>query len=142
MAGALKPSLPSRSDSIAQTATRGTGLNFSKKTSRKIVDPLGLVKSSPDKPEATAAEIALERRQMAALDKEIEDEETRHKAMSRGSLGAASLLSGAPRTSAQAAKGKGGSGSSSSGGGGSSSSGGGGSGGGSLLRGIGSMRIK
>lgn len=58
---------------------------------------------SPRRPAKTAEESALEKRQQIALDKEIEDTEEKLRLFSRRSLGAASLLSGAPRTTKQAA---------------------------------------
>lgn len=58
---------------------------------------------SPKRPPKTAEESALEKRQQIALDKEIEDTEEKLRLFSRRSLGAASLLSGAPRTTKQAA---------------------------------------
>ena len=64
-----------------------------------------------------------------ALDKSIGDKEDMEKAMARGTLGAASLLSGAPKTAKDAAVGKrsgGGGGAGSLLGGGSTSGGGGG----------------
>ena len=60
-------------------------------------------RKEPKKPVATAQEVALERRQTMALDKSIEDEEERFKALRRGMLGNASLLSGASATSRAAA---------------------------------------
>lgn len=103
--GLLKPSLPNRRTTPAQVATQGIAPGFSKKTSRKIVDPLGLVKSKPKEPEKTAEEIALEMRQRRELDEQIEETEKRLKSMSRAKLGAQSLLSGASATSKEAASG-------------------------------------
>ncbi len=83
--------------------TRGTGINFGKKKSRKIVDPLGLVKSGPKKPKKTPEEIALGIRQRSLLDDEIEESEKRFKAMARGNLGRSSLLGSAATNQAGAA---------------------------------------
>lgn len=58
---------------------------------------------SPSRPQKTNEEKALENRQRIALDKEIEDEEEKLKALARGTLGNASLLSGAPSTVSKAA---------------------------------------
>ena len=58
---------------------------------------------SPKAPKPTARQIAVERRQSAALDEEIREQEERFAAMARGKLGAKSLLSGVPRTRAEAA---------------------------------------
>lgn len=58
---------------------------------------------SPKKPAKTAQEAAIETRQTLALDKSIEEEEERFKALRRGMLGSASLLSGASKTAAGAA---------------------------------------
>ena len=41
----------------------------------------------PKAPKPTAQQIAVERRQQAALDKEIEEQEARLRAISRGQLG-------------------------------------------------------
>jgi len=57
----------------------------------------------PKAPKKSAQEVAVERRQTIMLDKEIEEQEDRFRAMSRGKLGKASLLGGAPRTRAEAA---------------------------------------
>jgi hypothetical protein len=57
----------------------------------------------PKAPKKSAQEVAVERRQQIMLDKEIEEQEDRFRAMSRGKLGKASLLGGAPRTRAEAA---------------------------------------
>ncbi len=54
--------------------------------------------SSPKKPKKTAEEEAIETRQRSLLDEEIEESEERFKALARGKLGGASLLSGAART--------------------------------------------
>lgn len=62
----------------------------------------------PKAPKKSAQEVAVERRQTIMLDKEIEEQEDRFRAMSRGKLGKSSLLGGAPRTRAEAA-GRGGS---------------------------------
>ena len=58
---------------------------------------------SPKKPQKTAEEAALEQRQLLALDDEISEQESRLKALSRGKLGSASLLTGAGRTSRESA---------------------------------------
>ena len=82
---------------------------------------------TPKKPAKTAEEVALERRTQMALDESIGDQEDMLKALSRGTLGRASLLSGAPKTAKDAAGGKrsgGGGGAGSLLGGGSTSSGG------------------
>ena len=57
----------------------------------------------PKAPKKTAQEVAVERRQTIMLDKEIEEQEDRFRALSRGKLGRASLLAGAPRTRGEAA---------------------------------------
>lgn len=62
-----------------------------------------MVASSPKRPEKTAEEKALERRQQISLDKEIEETEEKMRLFSRRSLGKASLLSGAVKNAAQAA---------------------------------------
>jgi uncharacterized membrane protein YgcG len=79
----------------------GGGLNSNK----NFGDPLNLRKKK-SKPQQTAEEIALERRTQMALDKSIEQQEEAFKALARGKLGSASLLSGAPKTSQDAAAGK------------------------------------
>tara|TARA_R110000787_G_scaffold19426_1_gene58322 strand:+ start:402 stop:716 length:315 start_codon:yes stop_codon:yes gene_type:complete len=61
--------------------------------------------SKPKKPRATAQELAVTMRQTAALDKEVEEQEERLKAMARKKLGSVSLLGGAPRSRAEAATG-------------------------------------
>lgn len=61
----------------------------------------------PKAPKKTAQEVAVERRQQIMLDKEIEEQEDRFRALSRGKMGKASLLGGAP-TSRQEAAGVGG----------------------------------
>ena len=58
---------------------------------------------SPKAPKPTAQQIAVERRQAAALDEEIREQEERFRAMARGKLGTKSLLGGVPRTRAEAA---------------------------------------
>ena len=58
---------------------------------------------SPKAPKPTAQQIAVERRQSAALDEEIAEQEARFAAMARGKLGAKSLLAGVPRTRSEAA---------------------------------------
>lgn len=57
----------------------------------------------PKAPKKSAQEVAVERRQTIMLDKEIEEQEDRFRAMSRGKLGRSSLLAGAPRTRGEAA---------------------------------------
>lgn len=52
----------------------------------------------PEKPDPTAQQLALERRQQMALDKEIEEMERRSKMIARNRLGANTLLSGAEPT--------------------------------------------
>ena len=54
-------------------------------------------------PKPTAQQIAVERRQAAALDEEIREQEERFRAMARGKLGTKSLLGGVPRSRAEAA---------------------------------------
>jgi hypothetical protein len=92
--------------STQQVVTQGIAPGISKKTSHKIVDPLNLSKSGKKKPAKTAEELALEKRTQMALDKSIGDQEDMIKAMARGQLGRASLLSGAPKTAKDAAAGK------------------------------------
>ena len=58
---------------------------------------------SPKAPKPTAQQIAVERRQSAALDEEIREQEERFRAMARDKLGTKSLLAGVPRTRAEAA---------------------------------------
>ena len=58
---------------------------------------------SPKAPKPTAQQLAVERRQSAALDEEIAEQEARFAAMARGKLGAKSLLAGVPRTRSEAA---------------------------------------
>jgi hypothetical protein len=58
---------------------------------------------SPKAPKPTAQQIAVERRQSMALDKEIEEQEDRFRALARGKLGTKSLLAGVPRTRTEAA---------------------------------------
>ena len=60
---------------------------------------------SPKAPKPTAQQVAVERRQAAALDEEIREQEERFRAMARGKLGTKSLLGGVPRTRAEAAGG-------------------------------------
>jgi len=62
---------------------------------------------SPKAPKPTAQQIAVERRQAIALDKEIEEQEERFRAAARGKLGTRSLLGGVPRSRAEAASGAG-----------------------------------
>lgn len=57
----------------------------------------------PKAPKKTAQEVAVERRQTIMLDKEIEEQEDRFRALSRGKRGSVSLLGGAPRTREEAA---------------------------------------
>jgi predicted lipid-binding transport protein (Tim44 family) len=54
-------------------------------------------------PKKTAQEVAVERRQIIMLDKEIEEQEDRFRALSRGKRGTVSLLGGAPRSREEAA---------------------------------------
>ena len=61
---------------------------------------------SPKAPKPTAQAIAVERRQQVALDKEIEEQEQRLRAASRGKLGIKSLLGGVPSSRAEAAGGR------------------------------------
>jgi len=56
----------------------------------------------PKAPKPTAQQVATERRQQMALDKEIEEQEDRFRAMARGKLGTKSLLGGVPRSRAEA----------------------------------------
>ena len=51
---------------------------------------------SPDKPKKTAEQVAAERRQTLGLNREIQDEERRLRALSQRRLGASSLLAGLP----------------------------------------------
>jgi hypothetical protein len=62
----------------------------------------------PKAPKPTAQQLAVERRQAAALDEEIREQEERFAAMARGKLGTKSLLGGVPRSRAEAAGGRGG----------------------------------
>ena len=80
--------------------------------------------SSPKKPEKTSEQISVERRQSMLLNEEIEEGEERLKALARGKLGRSSLLTGAPTTPAQAARGGRGTGASMFSGGGNSGGGG------------------
>ena len=57
----------------------------------------------PKAPKKTAQEVAVERRQQIMLDKEIEEQEDRFRALSRGKMGKASLLGGAPTSRQEAA---------------------------------------
>lgn len=61
----------------------------------------------PKAPKPTAQQLAVERRQALALDKEIEEQEERQRALARGQLGTRSLLGGVPRSRAEAAGGAG-----------------------------------
>lgn len=74
-------------------------------TQSKLLDPLGLVKPSPKKPKKTGQELATEKRLRRSLDDEIREQEERFRLLARGKLGTQSLLSGAPRTAAEAAGG-------------------------------------
>ena len=65
----------------------------------------GLLKS-PKAPKPSAQEVAIERRQQVALDKEIEEQEDRLRAATRSRLGTKSLLGGVPRSRAEAAGGR------------------------------------
>jgi len=58
---------------------------------------------TPKAPKPTAQQLAVERRQAIALDKEIEEQEERFRAAARGKLGVKSLLGGVPRSRAEAA---------------------------------------
>ncbi len=62
---------------------------------------------SPKAPKPTAQQIAVERRQAAALDEEIREQEERFRAMARDKLGTKSLLAGVPRSRTEAAGGAG-----------------------------------
>ena len=57
----------------------------------------------PKAPKKTAQEVAVERRQTIMLDKEIEEQEDRFRALARGKRGTVSLLGGAPRSREEAA---------------------------------------
>jgi len=59
----------------------------------------------PKAPKPTAQQLAVERRQSMALDKEIEEQEERQRALARGQLGVRSLLGGVPRTARERATG-------------------------------------
>ena len=61
---------------------------------------------SPKAPKPSAKQVAIERRQQVALDKEIEEQEDRLRAATRSSLGTKSLLGGVPRSRAEAAGGR------------------------------------
>ena len=61
---------------------------------------------SPKAPKPTAQQLAVERRQSMALDKEIEEQEERQRALSRGQFGIRSLLGGVLRSRAAAAGGR------------------------------------
>ena len=58
---------------------------------------------APKAPKPTAQQLAVERRQAAALDEEIREQEERFRAMARGQLGVKSLLGGVPKTRTEAA---------------------------------------
>lgn len=62
----------------------------------------GILKT-PKAPKPTAQQLAVERRQARALDKEIEEQEERQRALARGQLGTRSLLGGVPRTARERA---------------------------------------
>lgn len=57
----------------------------------------------PKAPKPTAQQLAVERRQSMALDKEIEEQEERQRALARGQLGTRSLLGGVPGMGGQRA---------------------------------------
>ena len=59
----------------------------------------------PKAPKPTAQQLAVERRQSMALDKESEEQEERQRALARGQLGTRSLLGGVPRTARERATG-------------------------------------
>lgn len=59
----------------------------------------------PKAPKPTAQDLAVERRQQRALDKEIEEQEERARALARGQLGTRSLLGGVPRSAQERATG-------------------------------------
>lgn len=61
---------------------------------------------SPKAPKPTAEQLAVERRQQVALDKEIEEQEQRLRAVTRSTLGTKSLLSGVPRSRTESAGGR------------------------------------
>jgi len=61
---------------------------------------------SPKAPKPSAKQVAIERRQQVALDKEIEEQEDRLRAATRSSLGTKSLLGGVPRSRAESAGGR------------------------------------
>lgn len=84
---------------VRQSA-QGGGEFLSKSDQKKIRDPFNLSPSrkGPKKPDPTAEQLALERRQQVALDKETELMERRAKMMARSRLGANTLLSGAEPT--------------------------------------------
>lgn len=84
---------------VRQSAQGGGGF-LSKSDQKKIRDPFNLSPSrkGPEKPDPTAEQLALERRQQVALDKETELMERRAKMMARSRLGANTLLSGAEPT--------------------------------------------
>ena len=58
---------------------------------------------APKRPKPTAQQLAVERRQQTALDKEIEEQEERFAAMARGQKGVKSLLGGVPASRAEMA---------------------------------------
>jgi len=55
--------------------------------------------STPKAPKISSSQLAFERAQQTAIGKEISDENRRRKALIRGQLGVASLLSGLPGSS-------------------------------------------
>lgn len=57
----------------------------------------------PKAPKPTAQQLAVERRQSMALDREIEEQEERQRALARGRLGTRSLLGGVPGMGSRAA---------------------------------------
>ena len=61
---------------------------------------------SPKAPKPSAQEVAIERRQQVALDKEIEEQEDRLRAATRNRLGTKSLLGSVPRSRAESAGGR------------------------------------
>ena len=62
--------------------------------------------SKPKKPKKTAEQLSVERRTRSLLDEEIAESEEKFKALARGTLGRQSLLSGAPRSTKEAAGGR------------------------------------
>jgi len=82
----------------------GGGGEFGDKTRRKLRDPGGF-KEKPKKSPKSQQELAAEKRNRSLLDKEIEESESRFKALASRRLGASSLLTGAARTTSEAAGG-------------------------------------